>query len=151
MTDLSNQNEENQLVVFQLGGEEYGISILYVQEIKLLSEITRVPYAPFFVKGVVNLRGSVLPVIDLKKRLSLAEEAYSEESRIMILKIDDISFGMLVDSVREVLAVNEEQIRTTESVVDNNNNKFIRCIANIDERLIIMLNLDEIIKLTGEA
>ena len=76
-------NNEEQLVVFKLGREEYGVSILNVQEIKRITEITRVPYTPEFIKGVMNLRGSVLPVIDTKKRLGIENEEYTDDTRII--------------------------------------------------------------------
>ena len=92
-------NGEIQVVAFKLRKEEYGFSILNVQEIKGLTDITRVPFAPDFIKGVINLRGSVLPVIDLKKRLGLQQEPYTDSTRIVIVQIDDISVGMIVDAV----------------------------------------------------
>lgn len=151
MSEKTYSNDEIQLVAFKLSREEYGVSILYVQEIKRLTDITRVPYTPDFIKGVINLRGSVLPVIDLKKRLGLEDEPYSEDTRIVIVKIDEISFGMIVDAVTEVLAVAPDQVESSESVVESNGNNFISGVGNLNNRLIIMLNLKEIIGLNGEA
>lgn len=151
MSEQAYASEEFQLVAFKLNREEYGVSILYVQEIKRLTDITRVPYTPDFIKGVINLRGSVLPVIDLKKRLGLAEEPYSEDTRIIIVKIEDISIGMIVDAVTEVLEINPDHIEAPGAVVDGNGeNNFISGVGNVDDRLIIMLNLNEIIGLNGE-
>lgn len=152
MAGKNYRDEELQLVAFKLNKEEYGVSILYVQEIKRLTEITRVPYTPDFIKGVMNLRGSVLPVIDLKKRLGLAESPYSEDTRIIIVKIDEISIGMIVDSVTEVLEIEPDHIEAPEAVVDSNDagNNFISGVGNLDNRLIIMLNLNEIIGAVGE-
>jgi purine-binding chemotaxis protein CheW len=148
-------NEEIQVVAFKLRREEYGISILNVQEIKRLTDITRVPFTPDFIKGVMNLRGSVLPVIDLKKRLGLQEAPYTDNTRIVIVKVDDISIGMIVDAVTEVLTITEDHIDTTKAVSDGNerseSNKFISGIGNLDNRLVIMLNLNEIIGLNGDA
>lgn len=153
MSEKAYVNEEFQLVAFKLNREEYGVSILYVQEIKRLTDITRVPYTPAFIKGVMNLRGSVLPVIDLKKRLGLAEEPYSEDTRIIIVKVEDISIGMIVDAVTEVLAIDPEHIEVPEAVVDSSDsgNNFISGVGNLDNRLVIMLNLNEIIGLAGEV
>ncbi|WP_177505388.1 chemotaxis protein CheW [Anaerosinus sp.] len=151
MSEKTYSNDEVQLVAFKLGKEEYGVSILHVQEIKRLTDITRVPYTPGFIKGVMNLRGSVLPVIDLKKRLGLFEEPYSEDTRIIIVKVDDISIGMIVDAVTEVLSIAPEHIEEPEAVVDGNGNNFISGVGNLDNRLVIMLNLNEIIGLTGET
>lgn len=151
MSEKTYSNDEVQLVAFKLGKEEYGVSILHVQEIKRLTDITRVPYTPDFIKGVMNLRGSVLPVIDLKKRLGLFEEPYSEDTRIIIVKVDDISIGMIVDAVTEVLTIGPDHIEEPEAVVDGNGNNFISGVGNLDNRLVIMLNLNEIIGLAGET
>lgn len=151
MSEQTYANEEFQLVAFKLNREEYGVSILYVQEIKRLTDITRVPYTPDFIKGVINLRGSVLPVIDLKKRLGLLDEPYSEDTRIIIVKVEEISIGMIVDAVTEVLEVDPEQIEVSGAVVDGaNGNNFITGVGNVNDRLVIMLNLNQIIGLTGE-
>ena len=151
MSEKTYSNDEVQLVAFKLSKEEYGVSIVHVQEIKRLTDITRVPYTPDFIKGVMNLRGSVLPVIDLKKRLGLVEEPYSEDTRIIIVKVDDISIGMIVDAVTEVLAIGPDHIEAPEAVVDGTENNFISGVGNLDNRLVIMLNLNEIVGLTGEA
>ncbi|MGN1049428.1 MAG: chemotaxis protein CheW, partial [Selenomonadaceae bacterium] len=97
--------DEVQVVAFKLRNEEYGFSILNVQEIKGLTDITRVPFAPEFVKGVINLRGSVLPVIDLKRRLGLEDTPYTANTRIVVVHYDEVSVGMLVDAVTEVRTI----------------------------------------------
>ena len=142
---------EVQVVAFKLRKEEYGFNILSVQEIKGLTDITRVPFTPDFIKGVINLRGSVLPVIDLKKRLGLQPTEYTDSTRIIIVKIDDISVGMIVDAVTEVLSIDAGHIDTAKSVNDNDGTRFINRIGNIDGRLIIMLNISEIVGVPGEA
>lgn len=149
---VNEEVQEVQVVAFKLRKEEYGVSILNVQEIKNLTDITRVPFASDFIKGVINLRGSVLPVIDLKKRLGLQETPYTDSTRIVIMKIDEISIGMIVDAVTEVLTVDTNHIDTTKSVSDSGDgSRFIDGIGNINDRLVIMLNLDEIIGLPAEA
>ena len=95
--------EDVQVAAFKLLKEEYGVNILNVQEIKVLTDITRVPFAPDYIKGVINLRGSVLPVIDLKRRIGLEDAPYTDATRIIIMKIGEFSIGMIVDAVTEVL------------------------------------------------
>ena len=142
---------EDQVVAFKLRNEEYGFSILNVQEIKGLTDITRVPFAPEFIKGVINLRGSVLPVIDLKKRLGLEDTPYIANTRIVIVQYDEVAVGMLVDAVTEVRTINADDIDTSRTVTGNDSNsKFISGIGKVDDRLIIQLNLSEIIGLNGE-
>ena len=142
---------EDQVVAFKLRNEEYGFSILNVQEIKGLTDVTRVPFAPEFIKGVINLRGSVLPVIDLKKRLGLEDTPYTANTRIVIVQYDEVAVGMLVDAVTEVRTINADDIDTSRTVTGNDSNsKFISGIGKVDDRLIIQLNLSEIIGLNGE-
>ena len=144
--------EENlQVVAFKLRNEEYGISILNVQEIRNLTDITRVPFAQEFIKGVINLRGSVLPVIDLKQRLGLEETPYTDDTRIVTVNIGDLHVGMLVDAVTEVLTLTAKPLDPKKAINGKDLTKFLSGIGNIDGRLIIMLNLEEIIGLPAEG
>ena len=144
--------EENlQVVAFKLRNEEYGISILNVQEIRNLTDITRVPFAQDFIKGVINLRGSVLPVIDLKQRLGLEETPYTDDTRIVTVNIGDLHVGMLVDAVTEVLTLTAKPLDPKKAINGKDLTKFLSGIGNIDGRLIIMLNLEEIIGLPKEG
>lgn len=139
--------EDVQVAAFKLLKEEYGVNILNVQEIKVLTDITRVPFAPDYIKGVINLRGSVLPVIDLKRRIGLEDAPYTDATRIIIMKIGEFSIGMIVDAVTEVLTISGRDINAAKDVSDSTSNRFVSSIGNIDARLIIMLNLDEIVDL----
>ena len=139
--------EDVQVAAFKLLKEEYGVNILNVQEIKVLTDITRVPFAPDYIKGVINLRGSVLPVIDLKRRIGLEDAPYTDATRIIIMKIGEFSIGMIVDAVTEVLTISGRDINPAKDVSDSTSNRFVSSIGNIDARLIIMLNLDKIVDL----
>ena len=139
--------EDVQVAAFKLLKEEYGVNILNVQEIKVLTDITRVPFAPDYIKGVINLRGSVLPVIDLKRRIGLEDAPYTDATRIIIMKIGEFSIGMIVDAVTEVLTISGRDINPAKDVSDSTSNRFVNSIGNIDARLIIMLNLEEIVDL----
>lgn len=141
--DIKTESNEIQVVAFKLRKEEYGFSILNVKEIRGLTDITRVPFAPDFVKGVINLRGSVLPVIDLKKRLGLQPMEYTDSTRILIVQNDGIDVGMIVDAVTEVLTIDAENIDSVKQT--DSETRFLKGVGKIDDRLIIMLNLDEII------
>lgn len=143
--------EEQQLVVFKLAEEEYAVSILQVQEIKRMTEITRVPHTPEYLKGVLNLRGSVLPVIDLKKRLELPQKEYTEDTRIIIVKTNDIAVGLIVDAVSEVTAVRSEQIEPPQAVSGNIGENYISGVAKLENRLLILLKLDELIGIQSEG
>ena len=139
-----------QVVAFKLRKEEYGFNILNVKEIKGLTDITRVPFASDFIKGVINLRGSVLPVIDLKKRLGLQDMEYTDDTRIVVVREDDLEVGMIVDAVTGVITLNGDHIDAAKAV-DNENSRFITGVGKVEEeRLIILLNLEAIIGLQDE-
>ena len=143
--------ESLQVVAFKLRNEEYGVSILNVQEIRNLTDITRVPFAQDFIKGVINLRGSVLPVIDLKERLGLEETPYTQDTRIVTVTVGGLHVGMLVDAVTEVLTLTAKPIDAKKAINGKELTRFLSGIGNIDGRLIIMLNLEEIIGLPKEG
>lgn len=151
MSEEKLQNSEIQLVIFKLGREEYGVSILQVQEIKRITEITRVPHTPDYIKGVINLRGSVLPVIDLKNRLNLPQQGTSEDMRIIIVKVKDISVGMIVDAVSEVMTINEKDIDSPDVVAGSVSANYLSGVGKLEDRLLILLNLEEITGLGQEA
>jgi len=137
--------EAMQVVAFKLRDEEYGVNIFHVQEIRNLVDITRVPFAASFIKGVINQRGSVMPVIDLKKRLGIEETPYTPLTRIVTVIVDDLQVGMLVDAVTEVLTIRSKLVDPKKTVSDRAMEKFLSGIGNIDGRLVTMLNLEEIV------
>ncbi len=141
--------DEIQLVVFKLASEEYAVEIIKVSEIRKMIDITRVPRTPDYYLGVMNLRGSVLPVINLKKRLNLPLSKTTEDSRIIILKVEDIAFGVTVDAVSEVMTISKYDIEPPSSIDTNLERKFISGVAKHNKRLLIMLNIKEIIGLSG--
>lgn len=135
---------ELQVVAFKLAGEEYAMDILNVQEINRILDITRVPKAPFFIAGVINLRGNVLPIIDLRKRFGLPERSNSEHTRIIITKLEENTVGMIVDSVSEVLRLPTSSIEPPPSIMGDIDIAFIDGVGKLDERLIILLNLPKV-------
>ncbi len=136
-----------QVVAFKLRDEEYGVNIFQVQEIRNLVDITRVPFSANYIKGVINLRGSVLPVIDLKKRLGLEQTPYTDKTRIVTVKVGDLPVGMLVDAVTEVLTIPTKLVEAKKAISEKDIGKFVSGIGNMDGRLVIMLNLEEIVGL----
>ena len=143
--DGEEQVEAMQVVAFKLRDEEYGVNIFHVQEIRNLVDITRVPFSASFIKGVINQRGSVMPVIDLKKRLGIEETPYTPLTRIVTVIVDDLQVGMLVDAVTEVLTIRTKLVDPKKTVSDRAMEKFLSGIGNIDGRLVTMLNLEEIV------
>lgn len=151
MSEKTYASDEIQLVVFRLGREEYGVSILQVQEIKRMTDITRVPHTPDYIKGVINLRGSVLPVLDLRRRLNLPSNENTDDTRIIIVKVEEITVGMIVDSVSEVTAISQENIESPNSVVGGVAANYLSGVGKQEDRLLILLNLAEIIGITQET
>jgi len=140
-----------QLVTFNLGNEDYAVAILKVQEINRMKEITRVPNAPPYVEGVINLRGKVIPVVNLRSKFGLAAKENNEQTRIMIMDIQGITMGLVVDSVSEVLRIPSSTVEPTPPMASDISAEFIKGIAKVDERLIILLDMDRLLgKTEGE-
>lgn len=135
-----------QLVGFHLGHEEFGVDIAGVQEIVRMREITQVPRAPEFVEGVVNLRGKIIPVLDLRKRFRLPASEETKNTRIVVATVAGRTVGIIVDAVSEVLRVDASAIDPTpEMVASRIDSTFLTGIAMLEGRLLIMLDLDRIL------
>ncbi len=141
----SGAGDERQLVVFQLGGELYGVEISRVHEIIRLQTVTRVPRAPAFVEGVINLRGKVIPVVDLRRRFGLPTAEHTRASRIVVVEIGDQVVGIIVDGVSEVLRVGESTVEPPSPVVAGIDSEYIHGIAKLPDRLVILLDLDRVL------
>ncbi|MDR0270060.1 chemotaxis protein CheW [Paenibacillus sp.] len=138
--------EEIKVIVFKLGSEEYGIQVDKVQTIERMLPITRVPKTYAFVKGVINLRGVVIPVIDLRGRFGLEESEYTDQTRIIIVAVKDMEVGFIVDSANDVIDLHTDLIETPPEVVGGIKAKYLDGVAKIgDSRLLIMLNLSEVL------
>lgn len=138
--------EEMKVIVFKLGSEEYGIEVDKVQTIERMMPITRVPKTFAFVKGVINLRGVVIPVIDLRGRFGLPETEYTDQTRIIIVKANEMEVGFIVDSANDVIDLNTDVIDTPPDVVGGVKAKYLHGVARISEdRLLVMLNLSEVL------
>src|SRR3712207_4028630 len=124
---------EQQLVVFDLANEHYGVEIAAVEGIIKKQAITAVPRAPHYVEGVTNLRGKVLPVIDLRKRFGLSAAADSKDTRIVVVEMGGATVGMVVDGVSEVLRVGDDAIEPPSPIVTTTSSTFIRGIAKLGE------------------
>ena len=136
---------ERQLVVFELGEENFGVDISSVESIIKMQELTKVPHAPGFVEGVTNLRGIVLPVLDLRKRFSMPKADESKDTRIVVTNVEGIKVGMIVDSVSEVLTIPDSVIEPTPPMISSVDTAFITGIAKLDNRLVILLDLTRVL------
>jgi purine-binding chemotaxis protein CheW len=141
---------EVQLVVFQLkSGEdqslqEFGVPITQVQEINRLSPPTKIPNAPGFVEGVINLRGKVTPVIDLKKRFNIPAGTYGDDTRIIVVEISGQTVGIIVDAVSEVLRLAQEAIEPPPGFIAGITADYLTGVGKLGDRLLILLDLDKI-------
>lgn len=138
--------EELKVIVFALAGEQYGIEVDKVRTIERMMPITRVPKTPAFIKGVINLRGVVIPVIDLRGRFGLQETEATDNSRIIIVQVNDIEVGFIVDAANDVIDIDSDRIDSPPEVVGGIKAKYLRGVARLDDnRLLIMLNLVEVL------
>ena len=139
------QRDEQQLVVFDLASEAYGVDIGAVREIIRLQEITKVPRTPQFVAGVINLRGKVIPVIDLRKRFALQVAAETGDNRIVVVDIGGQDIGAVVDAVTEVLRITRDSIEPPASVITTDDSGYLLGIGKLDDKLIILLDLQQVL------
>ena len=141
---------EQQLVIFELANEFYGINIAVVESIIKMQAITQLPQSPVYVKGVTNLRGSVLPVIDLRSRFALEPKEDTRQTRIIIVTMGSIKVGVTVDGVSEVLRVSDELIEPLPPMVNSVNSVFLKGIVRLENRLIILLELGKVLDLNDQ-
>jgi purine-binding chemotaxis protein CheW len=134
-----------QIVVLDLGGEAYGVEIGRVEEIIRMQAITRIPNGPSFIEGVTNLRGRVIPVLDLRKRFGLPAADATRRSRIVVGELGDHTVGLVVDGVPEVLQLSSEAVEPPSTLVTSADSAFLRGVAKLDERLILLLDLSRLL------
>jgi purine-binding chemotaxis protein CheW len=134
-----------QLVTFSIGDEEFGVDILKVQEIIRTMEITKVPRAPMFVEGVINLRGKVIPIIDLRKRFGLETKSHDKNTRIIVIEINNMIVGFVVDSVSEVLRIPASTVEPPPPVVAGLESEYISGVGKLEDRLLILLDLNRLL------
>lgn len=133
------------VIVFQLKDEEYGIPVQQVRGIERLLHITRVPRVAKFVKGVINLRGVVTPIIDLRYRFGQDAAEYNESTRIIIVGVGDMEVGLIVDAANDVINIPEGTIEPPPEVVGSIKAEYLNGVAKVDKRLLILLNLDKVL------
>jgi len=139
-----------QLVSFKIGKEEFAIDILKVQEIIKIISITKVPNSPYYVEGVINLRGRVIPIIDLRTRLGLERIAHNNETRIIVVELHGNTVGFIVDAVNEVLRISKSITEIPPDLVVGINSEFIESVGKLDDRILILINLEKIILMAAD-
>ena len=140
---VGNGSGEKQLVIFDLAEETYGVDIGSVREIIRIQEITKVPRTPEFVEGVINLRGKVIPVIDLRKRFGFGQADATKDTRIVVVDIGDNDIGVVVDAVTEVLRLAADAVEPPTGLITTTDSDYLLGIAKLESRLIILLDLQK--------
>jgi len=144
----SGKNESGellQLVSFKIGNEEFGVDILKVQEINKMVPITKVPNSPEFVEGVINLRGKVIPIVDLRTRLGLQKVEKNKDTRIIVVDVESRIIGFIVDSVSEVLRIPMNITEAPPALTTGIDSEFIKSVGKLEDRLLILIDLDKIL------
>lgn len=134
----------NEFLAFTLGKEEYGIDILKVQEIRGYETVTRIANAPDFVKGVVNLRGIIVPIVDMRIKFNLGEPTYDQFTVVIILNIGGRVMGMVVDSVSDVITLSPEQVKPAPEMGTAFNTDYLIGLGTLDERMLILIDIDKL-------
>lgn len=151
MTHAKNESTELlQLVSFKIANEEFGVDILNVQEINKMTLITKVPNAPEFVEGVINLRGRVIPIIDLRTRLKLEKKEHDKDTRIIVVEISGRTVGFIVDAVKEVLRIPMNITEAPPELVTGIDSEFIRAVGKLEDRLLILIDLEKVLTVSDQ-
>ncbi len=137
-------NELLQLVSFVLGNEEFGVDILFVQEIIRIIQVTKVPNSPDYVEGVINLRGRVIPIIDLRSRFGMEKKEPDKNTRIVVIEVDKKTLGFIVDAVKEVIRIPKEITEAPPEITTGVNSEYIKSVGKLDDRLLILIDLEKI-------
>ncbi len=147
MAEISGvENKEMKVIVFQLMDKEYAVGVDVVESIEKLMSITRVPKTPSYIKGVINLRGVVTPIVDLRERFGMEVKPLDDSSRIIIVSLEEFEVGLIVDAANDVIDIPVDSIRPQPEVVGSIESEFISGVAKVDRRLLVMLNLEKVLQ-----
>jgi purine-binding chemotaxis protein CheW len=134
-----------QQVIFRLDHEEYGLNIMQVNGIEKYQEVVKVPNAPKYIEGIINLRGEVLPIYSLRKKFNLELKEINDDTKIIVVNTNDMMIGFVVDSVTEILQIEEDTIEPAPKIVTGVNRKYIKSVAKQEDRMIILIDIDLIV------
>lgn len=137
--------EQKQYVIVRLDQEIYGVDIQQVQVIERLSRITRVPQAPSFIKGVINLRGDIIPVMSLRDKLHMGVDEYSNDTRIIIVKTKKNVMGLIVDEVKEVMDLDTADMENVHEFSSKINSEYIKALGKVDGDIVVILNINGLV------
>lgn len=138
-------NNTNEVLSFRLGGEEYAISILKVQEIRGYDAVTRIASAPEYLKGVINLRGIIVPIVDMRIKFNVGQATYDAFTVVIVLNINGHTIGMVVDSVSDVVTLTPEQIKPAPDLGASVSSDYLQGLGTVGERMLILLDIDRLL------
>ena len=141
----------DQMISFNIGEEDYGVNIQTVKEVIRKREITRLPKTPAFVKGVINLRGDIIPIIDLRERFGMEQRESTDMTRVIVAEVDGRPIGMVVDSVSHVIRIAQDQIEPPPEMVGGISEEYLKGVGKVGEQLIVLLNIDRILSATEKV
>lgn len=136
---------ENQFVIFRLGEERYAVDILNVGGISEFKDVTKVPNAPYFIDGVINLRGEIIPIVNLKKRFNIAEKEVDSDTRIIINNIKGKDIGFIVDEASQVIKIDDADIEDAPDIIKGTERQYISGVGKVEDHIVILLNLEKIL------
>jgi purine-binding chemotaxis protein CheW len=137
--------EHHEYLTFTLGAEHYGVDILKVQEIRGYDNVTHIPHAPAFIKGVINLRGAIVPVVDLRIKFGLGKAEYDALTVMMILNVADRVVGVVVDGVSDVISLDETELRLPPDFGASVDTRYLEGLATVDDRMLIIVNIERLL------
>lgn len=144
--EVQNTTETRKYLVFRLENDEFGIEIDKISTIiEKDMNITRVPKQPAFVKGVINLRGEIIPVLSLRLKFGLSDDVYDENTRIIIIKLEDLTVGLIVDSVAEVVELDDETTESISNIAGEKSLEYLKAVGKLNGRIITLLDLEKVV------
>lgn len=146
MTREQSASQRHELLTFRLGDEQYGIDILKVQEIRRYESVTRIANAPDFVKGVINMRGTIVPILDLRIRFRFPEVVYDEFTVVVILNVDNRIIGIVVDAVSDVISLAADEIREAPEFGSQLDTDYLAGLASVGQRMLIIVDIEALVR-----
>ena len=144
--DQTESKDEDQFLTFVLQDEVYGLDILKVQEIRGWTKVTQMPNSPDFIRGVMNLRGAIVPILDLRRRFNMDETEFTMQTVVVVVNVQQRTIGMIVDQVSDVVDIDEKSIRQAPDFGTSIDSSFIKGLVPVNEKMIILLNVDEMLE-----
>ena len=150
-TEMKDTGELRQFISFSVGEEEYGLELLRVKEVIRVREVTWLPRAPSFVKGIINLRGDVIPIIDVRDKFGLEPGEQTAQTRVIVVEVERRLMGMVVDSASQVVRIPTDQVDPPPPVLGGTSQEFITGVGKLEDKLVILLNADAILTVDEKA